>query len=156
MAPELRNQIDALKDAIHQAATPSCFGDYQRGQMAAERDCHTCESEGFCTTQPPVLADTPKNTPAGHKFDDGKPRWDLLPYDAVADVVDVLTHGSLKYGPENWRTVQRWDERYFAAAMRHLSAYRLGSFTDDDSGLPHLAHAACCVLFLLAKEGETR
>jgi hypothetical protein len=96
------------------------------------------------------------DAPVGQKHDDGKPRWDLLPYDAVAGVVDVLTHGSIKYGPENWRTVPLWDERYFAAAMRHLSAYRRGSFTDDDSGLPHLAHAACCVLFLLAKEGETR
>jgi hypothetical protein len=90
----------------------------------------------------------------GKKFDHDKPRWDLLPYDAVGAVVDVLTHGCEKYGPENWRQVEGWQRRYFAAAQRHLVAYFQGDDTDDESGLPHLAHAACCVLFLLAKEME--
>jgi hypothetical protein len=143
MNAKRQGQLDALKDAIHQP--PKSFDPGVN---------HCADVSWACPQELPRVP--PEQNTVGQKHDDGKPRWDLLPYDAVAGVVDVLTHGSAKYGPENWRTVQRWDERYFAAAMRHLSAYRRGSFTDDDSGLPHLAHAACCVLFLLAKEGETR
>ena len=92
--------------------------------------------------------------PTGLKFDQGKPRWDLVPYEALSSVVDVLTHGSKKYGDHNWRLVENWEDRYFAAAMRHLVAYQTGDVFDDETHLPHLAHAACCILFLLAKEIE--
>ena len=90
----------------------------------------------------------------GRKDDAGKPRWDLIPYEALEEVVNVLTHGAQKYAPDNWRSVPDWNRRYFAAAQRHLVAYFQGEDLDDDSDLPHLAHAACCILFLLAKELE--
>lgn len=67
-------------------------------------------------------------------------------------MVNVLTHGAEKCAPDNWRSVPEWRRRYFAAAQRHLVAYYQGEGLDEDSGLPHLAHAACCILFLLAKE----
>ena len=84
----------------------------------------------------------------GTKYDTGKDRWDLLPWAEVRDIVRVLTHGAQKYADDNWKAVpDAWD-RYFAAAHRHLIAHRLGERLDPESGLPHLAHAACCLLFL--------
>lgn len=91
----------------------------------------------------------PWTAPAGIKNDDGKARWDLLPWEEVGQVVEVLTHGAKKYAPENWKRVPNPQNRYFAAAMRHLHAHRLGDALDDETGLPHLAHAACCILFLM-------
>lgn len=91
---------------------------------------------------------------AGQKFDTGKLRWDLLMWPEVESIVEVLTYGAAKYAPENWRKVEQWQDRYFAAAMRHLVAYRGGEQTDPESGKPHLAHAACSLLFLMAKENE--
>jgi hypothetical protein len=88
----------------------------------------------------------------GVKQDGGKPRWDLLPWEAVSPVVDVLTFGARKYAPDNWRHVPGARERYFAAAQRHMVAWWRGERVDPESGYPHLAHAACCVLFLLALE----
>lgn len=85
----------------------------------------------------------------GKKFDGGKARWDLLPFKAVSSVVEVLGFGAKKYGDENWRKVENGGDRYFAAALRHLVAHRRGEKIDSDSGLPHLAHAVCCVLFLM-------
>jgi len=89
----------------------------------------------------------------GRKDDGGKPRYDLIPPGALADVARVLAHGAAKYGDANWRRVEGAKGRYYAAAMRHLEAWREGprsghSTLDADSGLPHLAHALCCILFL--------
>lgn len=85
----------------------------------------------------------------GVKLDSGKPRLDLLPFDALEDVGAVLHHGAAKYAPRNWELGLAWG-RLLAAALRHLSAWARGQDTDAESGLPHLAHAACCVLMLLA------
>lgn len=86
---------------------------------------------------------------AGSKHDAEKARWDLLPLGAVSAVVDVLTYGAKKYAPDNWRLVSDARTRYFAAAMRHVVAWKRGERLDAESGLPHLAHAACCLLFIL-------
>lgn len=88
----------------------------------------------------------------GNKADDGKDRWDLLPTKAVRAVVKVLTFGAKKYAPENWRKVPDARRRYYAAALRHLTAWWEGETDDPETGLHHLAHAACCIIFLLEVE----
>lgn len=88
----------------------------------------------------------------GRKDDSAKPRWSLLPAGALAAVVGVLEFGARKYAPDNWRLVPDARRRYFDAAQRHLWAWWQGERLDPESGCHHLAHAACCVLFLLALE----
>lgn len=90
----------------------------------------------------------------GVKYDSGKPRWDLLPLKATTKIVEVLTYGAQKYAPDNWRHVQEPKRRYYAAAMRHIVSWAQGERLDPESGQPHLAHAACCLLFLLELEEE--
>lgn len=97
----------------------------------------------------------PPDVANGRKADAGKARWDLLPWEELSQVVDVLTYGAQKYAPENWKHVAGPENRYFAAAMRHLIAHRRGDLLDDESGLPHLAHATCCILFLMHFQQET-
>ena len=87
----------------------------------------------------------------GVKHDEGKRRWDLVPWDAVEEVCRVLEHGAGRYGARNWERGIDYS-RLFAAAMRHLTAWWGGEVDDPQSRRPHLAHAACCVLFLLALE----
>lgn len=86
----------------------------------------------------------------GIKYDQTKPRYTLLPWDAIASVVGVLEYGARKYAPGNWVHVEDGRTRYLDAAFRHLLAWHGGEDNDPESGHPHLAHAACCVLFLLA------
>lgn len=86
----------------------------------------------------------------GMKFDKGKPRWDLLPLDIVEEIVKVLTVGAVDYGDNNWKKVE--EERYLAALLRHITAYQKGENNDPDTGLSHLAHAGCNLIFLLWKE----
>ena len=83
------------------------------------------------------------------KFDNGKLRWELLPWDSVEKVVDILTYGAEKYEEESWKKVDDAENRYFAALLRHLIAYKQGRDIDSESGKLHLAHAATNALFLL-------
>ena len=96
----------------------------------------------------------PKNLPPlaskeSVKYDDAKLAWNLLPMDSVEDVVRILNFGAKKYDAHNWRkTGFNWT-RIFNSCMRHLMAWIRGEDNDPESGLNHLAHAACNLLFLL-------
>ncbi|MBX2848964.1 MAG: hypothetical protein KTR16_11630 [Acidiferrobacterales bacterium] len=90
----------------------------------------------------------------GAKHDQGKPLYNLIPVHAEAELVDVLTFGATKYTPNQWRTVDNAKERYTAAAMRHLAAYRMGEESDPESGKHHLAHAMCCLSFIIELDLE--
>jgi hypothetical protein len=85
------------------------------------------------------------------KADTGKPRFGLIPPMAEWEVAQVLTHGGDKYGDENWRHCDNWS-RYVDALGRHINAYRRGDQYDHETGRHHLAHAICCLLFLLEHE----
>jgi len=94
----------------------------------------------------------PKNSMGGVKDDGAKLLWSLLPWDALVGIVMVLMIGAKKYGAENWRKVDR--ERYVDAALRHLTAFLMGEVNDPESGMPHLLHLGCCVLFLIVLYGD--
>ena len=93
----------------------------------------------------------------GRKDDTGKPRWDLLPWAEVEQVVKVLTFGAVEYGDYNWqKVVAEKPSRYFAALHRHVVAWRKGEKNDPKSGKSHLAHAVCCLLFLMWHDRNDR
>jgi len=89
----------------------------------------------------------------GIKYDGDKADYSLVPFAALDEVVKVLTYGAKKYDRNNWRHVDAI--RYQAALMRHFSAYMQGEQCDPETNINHLAHMACSVLFLLAKDLET-
>jgi hypothetical protein len=90
----------------------------------------------------------------GRKFDTNKPDWYQIPYDELEQVVKVLTLGAQKYDDFNWQRLEGLRKRYFSACMRHLIARKDGKVLDDESKLPHIAHAICCLLFMLWKDNE--
>lgn len=85
---------------------------------------------------------------AAVKADQGKPEMSLLPMSALNEVAKVLSFGKSKYGAHNWRNGFEWT-RLSSALLRHTCAWIDCDDTDDESGLNHIAHAACCALFLL-------
>lgn len=78
----------------------------------------------------------------GRKDDSGKPDLTYMRdvYEALCTVCQVFQFGARKYGRDNWRMVAY--DRYDRALLRH--ALRNGN--DDESGLPHWAHAVACAL----------
>lgn len=85
----------------------------------------------------------------GLKFDGEKPMWWLMPEQAEKEIVDVLTYGAKKYSPDNWKKVPDLQNRYYSAMRRHIYAFRNGERRDPETNMHHLAHAACCVLFMM-------
>ncbi len=108
------------------------------------------------------------------KKDLGKPRWDLLPLIAIESMVNVLTFGAQKYADDGWKKLmitKEGEKRVIASLRRHQVAIELhgisaldlnadGGVDEDHSGLPHLGHLQCNVMFLewrrlwLAKKEE--
>ena len=83
------------------------------------------------------------------KADKGKPCPSLCPVSLIEAVTAVRMYGTQKYGdPDNWKQVE--PGRYHQAMLRHILAawndpYRI----DPESGLPHIAHVATNIAFLL-------
>jgi len=84
----------------------------------------------------------------GRKFDGGKLEYGLLPPLALEETVKVLTFGAQKYERDNWQKVPDAKRRYFDALQRHVWAWKQGEQIDQESGIHHLAHAMCCLMFL--------
>lgn len=84
----------------------------------------------------------------GKKFDQDKPRMELLSSAAMIEVAKVLGFGAKKYDPWNWAKGISYS-RIIGAAMRHMAAWKDGEDKDPESGLNHLAHAMCGLMFLL-------
>lgn len=102
-----------------------------------------------------VFKSDKNNTENGIKYDDGKLRWELLPLREIKDVVDILTLGAKKYKDDNWKFVEPIS-RYIGAFFRHIYAWTQGEKFDKETGKNHLAHAICCLLFLLYHDNEEK
>lgn len=87
----------------------------------------------------------------GTKYDSEKTRLELLPTEALEEIAKVLAFGAKKYNDWNWAKGMSWS-RVIGAALRHLFAWGRGESRDVESGLSHLSHCGCCILFLLSYE----
>lgn len=94
------------------------------------------------TDTPPVLK------PEGRKDDQDKIPLALLSSTALLQIGAVLQHGAAKYSANNWKSGIAYS-RVLSACLRHLLAWNGGEDLDPESGLSHLAHAGCCIMFLL-------
>jgi hypothetical protein len=74
----------------------------------------------------------------GKKYDKEKLRYDLIDFSVLDVLASRFTHGAKKYGPNNWQKVDNAEERYSAALLRHLSAWRQGEIMDQDA--PEMTH----------------
>lgn len=96
----------------------------------------------------------PKFVPEGRKYDGEKPKMYLLPPKALLEVSKVLTFGAAKYDEHNWKKLDNLQNRYTGAALRHIFAHMAGEELDPETGLDHLAHALCCLMFKLEAKLE--
>lgn len=88
-----------------------------------------------------------KEALSGTKHDQDKSRVDLIDPEFLEGLGNVLRFGANKYSPHNWRGGIKYS-RLIGAAFRHLMALSKGEDMDAESGLGHVFHLACCVMFL--------
>jgi hypothetical protein len=81
------------------------------------------------------------------KLDDGKRRLSLIEPPFIQALGDVITFGAAKYAPNNWKLCED-TSRYKDALLRHIYAYLSGEQRDQETGIEHLAHASCNLMFL--------
>lgn len=84
--------------------------------------------------------------PHGHKFDSGKPRFELIPISAYRLAAEIMTGGAKKYNENNWTGLLA--SRIIGAGFRHLNYYLSGQDYDKDSGQHHLGHFLANLLML--------
>lgn len=89
----------------------------------------------------------------GRKDDGGKAPYHLLAPEFLDATAQVLKFGAEKYSERNWERGMDWS-RPFSAMMRHMWAWWRGEKADPETGMSHLWHASCCVMFLLAYEAR--
>ena len=65
------------------------------------------------------------------------------------EMAKVLAFGASKYGRDNWAKCNKDQlHLYWEALYRHIEAFQAGEDTDLETGLSHLSHAACNLMFL--------
>jgi hypothetical protein len=112
----------------------------------------------------------------GLRYNEGKTQWSLLPWDQLESMIKVLEYGAHKYsvfqddkgnlikgkditvadskklklissGRDNWKKGfpinELWDSN-----LRHTRSLMTGELLDNESGLPHIGHILCNVVFL--------
>jgi hypothetical protein len=84
----------------------------------------------------------------GLRYNEGKPRVDLVPPSAILELAKVLTVGAKKYEVRNWEKGMDHSKCY-ASAMRHLLKYWAGEDRDEETGELHLSHVLTNIAFLI-------
>ena len=116
----------------------------------------TGETMQWTSTQNPYadLSNINSQNDQQAKADQGKPCPSLCPVSLIDAVTAVRMFGLKKYhDPDNWKQVD--PERYHQAMLRHiLAAWNDPYKIDPESGLPHIAHVACNIAFLLEMQKE--
>lgn len=83
-----------------------------------------------------------------NKWDDKKEsRPGLIAPEFLDGVGKVLGFGAKKYSPGNWSLGMNWS-RSIDAHDRHMNSWKGGENNDPETGLSHLFHAACNLMFL--------
>lgn len=84
------------------------------------------------------------------KADGGKTNWSLMPFEAIEEINKVLEFGALKYDGWNFAKGEgmKWS-RIANSLLRHMFAWMRGEDNDPESGLSHLSHIGCNVIFLI-------
>jgi len=68
-------------------------------------------------------------------------------HDCLPDAAAVLDYGARKYAAWNWAKGMDWSI-CCGCALRHVDAIARGEDVDQESGLPHVGHYLCNLIFL--------
>ena len=135
----------------------SCKGCIHFDRKELESPCINCKRNHLGGLYPDLWSLTKKEDPEViHKADTGKAPVSLVPTGIIWAIARVRDYGLKKYpktGREGWKNIDK--NRIRDAFLRHVLRYIDDpEGVDEESGLPHRAHAACNLAFLCELEGD--
>ena len=86
-------------------------------------------------------------TELGERKNEGKLKWSLVSWAALAPMVKVLMFGAEKYSSWNWAKGLKYTE-ICESLLRHTHAFLEGEDDDPESKLSHVGHILCNGMFL--------
>jgi hypothetical protein len=84
---------------------------------------------------------TPPTANSGLRYDSGKPRFDLVPPEAMIELAAHYERGARKYADRNWERGMDWG-KCFASMQRHSWAWAQGEDLDNETGTHHMIAVA--------------
>jgi hypothetical protein len=78
---------------------------------------------------------------------EGKIQWSLVDYESLEPMVKALEFGANKYSRDNWKKGLPHSS-IIDSTMRHITAIQKGENVDPESGICHIGHAMCNLMFL--------
>tara|TARA_R110000851_G_scaffold153833_2_gene295855 strand:- start:610 stop:945 length:336 start_codon:yes stop_codon:yes gene_type:complete len=81
------------------------------------------------------------STNTGNRYNVGKAKFSLIPPLGLKEIANVATMGAEKYDDWNWLKGLPVTT-YLDSMQRHIHAFSIGQTNDEESGYPHMAHAA--------------
>lgn len=109
------------------------------------RTSYNCAEAGKCL-------DKEEMKEGGLRFNEGKPRYDLIPPEILEALAVHYTHGDKKYlpkgGPRNWEKGMSWMSIY-RSLFSHLVKWALGKdYDEEDPAMPgYRPHAMVSVMW---------
>lgn len=76
---------------------------------------------------------------SGFRYNKGKARMSLLPFDALYELASLFTESTKKYPARNWERGLSWSETQ-DSLLRHLTAWSNKDDVDSESGFNHDVH----------------
>jgi len=105
----------------------------------------------YADANPPLFVGTnggiKQLKPATMKWDSDKEPLAWIPAECMQGIAKVLAYGAEKYEKDNWRRGIPMS-RYISAALRHIHAWNSGEDLDPESGMSHIDHAMCGLMFV--------
>jgi len=85
--------------------------------------------------------------PRADRFNTGKRQWSMVDFESLEPMVEVLEYGANKYSKDNWKQGLPVLE-ICESLLRHTFAFMAGEDKDPESGLSHIGHMMCNLMFL--------
>lgn len=85
----------------------------------------------------------------GLRYDAGKPRYDLIPPEALDALAELYRVGAtIKYAERNWEKGMSWQKCY-RSLLSHANKWQYGEDFDQETGAHHMTAAAWNAIALL-------
>lgn len=81
------------------------------------------------------------------RYNEGKVQWSLVSFKDIEEIPRVLEFGAKKYSRDNWKKGMPVTEMC-DSLLRHVIAFASGEDIDPESGLSHLGHIGCNIMFI--------